>query len=506
MNPESPLPASARPRPAASLPPATPPRGACRPVRVPALPHVLILAALLAGCAAQPDSTGPAEGEGAVRPAQVDDTPPGPPVLGVWKEPRFRRALQESYLPVSDLEPSVTSEARLAMQEILQRIARGELEEATRAIETHRGPAASAVFDYTLGNIHFQEERLGSAVAAYEIAVDKHPKFRRAWANLGKIHVRRKDYKKAVEALGRVIELGGGDGLTYGLLGFAYAQVGRPVSAESCYRQAVILDPDTMDWKMGLARSFFEQQRYGDAVALLGSLIEVHPERADFWKLQAQAYIGLEQPLEAAENYEMLEEMGAADFQTLAMLGDIYVNEQLDELAVDAYARAMALGEAGAPDRPIRAARILVRRGAYEATEQLVEAIRTHRGAQLEKPQQERLLKVRARIAAARGAKEAQAQILEEIVALDPMDGEALLLLGQYHAEADRTEKAMFYYERAAGIDASAANAKVRHAQLLVKERRYEEALPLLRQAQQIRHRENVQTFLEQVERLARKS
>ncbi|MEY3025871.1 MAG: hypothetical protein RLZZ238_768, partial [Planctomycetota bacterium] len=91
-----------------------------------------------------------------------------------------------------------------------------------------------------------------------------------------------------------------------------------------------------------------------------------------------------------------------------------------------------------------------------------------------------------------------------EIVALDPLDGEALILLGQYHARAGDAEQAVFMYERAQKLEKFEADAKVRHAQLLVGEGKYADALPLLRSAQQIRPRENIQQYLDQVERASR--
>ncbi len=112
-------------------------------------------------------------------------------------------------------------------------------------------------------------------------------------------------------------------------------------------------------------------------------------------------------------------------------------------------------------------------------------------------------LKLRARIAVARGAGEDEARILEQTVALDPLDGEALILLGQYHARNGKPDMAIPQYERAAGVPAFEADAKIRHAQLLVGQGRYAEALPLLRRAQQVKPRENVQQFLDQVERVA---
>jgi tetratricopeptide (TPR) repeat protein len=84
------------------------------------------------------------------------------------------------------------------------------------------------------------------------------------------------------------------------------------------------------------------------------------------------------------------------------------------------------------------------------------------------------------------------------------LDGEALILLGQHSSRAGETEKAIFYYERAASLEEFEADAKVRHAQLLVKHGRYEEALPLLHRAQQLKPRDNLQDYLEQVERAAK--
>lgn len=103
----------------------------------------------------------------------------------------------------------------------------------------------------------------------------------------------------------------------------------------------------------------------------------------------------------------------------------------------------------------------------------------------------------------ATGAGEEEARVLEQIVALDPLDGEALILLGQYHGRRAEYERAVLQYERAAALPGFEADAKVRHAQLLAGQGRYAEALPLLRRAQQVKPRATTQQFLEQVEKVA---
>lgn len=423
--------------------------------------------------------------------------------LAIWNDPSFQRRFTESYIAETELEPRLTQAEREQMQKVLEFIAADRPDRALALIQKHSGPAASAVIDFTLANLHFQEERLAEAAAAYRVAVEKYPKFRRAWRNLALIHVREGDFRGAAEAFTRVLELGGGDGITYGLLGFSYASLGNELAAETAYRFATLLEPATLDWKMGLARSLFKQRRFADAAALCDGLLAEQPDLADLWLLQANAFIGLELPLRAAENFELVERMGKATEESLNALGDIYMNAELFDLGVAAYLRALERFPGGGPGRALRAARVLVAHGELDTTSELLAGIEAARGERLALVERKDLLKLRARHAVASGGGEQEARVLEEIVALDPLDGEALLLLGQHRGRHGDVEQAVFYFERAAGITGFEADAKVRHAQLLVGQARFAEALPLLRRAQVVQPREHVQQYLEQVERIA---
>lgn len=444
----------------------------------------------------------------ALSPAVAQDTPAahrlGPVELRVWSDPEFQRQVVQSYMAETDIEPRLTANELKQMQKIVELISSNQLDKAVAALEKQRGDAASAVFDFTLGNILFQREELEQAAALYEAAAAKHPKFRRAWRNLAIIRVRQNDFQKALPALTRVIELGGSDAITYGLLGFSYSSIENDLSAETAYRMAILLDPETVDWKMGLARSFFKQRRYADATAITDLLLAKEPDRADLWMLQANAYLGLEKPLRAAENLELVDRLGKSTTDTLNMLGDIYVNQELFDLAVGSYGRALVMDGNVNPDRAVRAAKVLAARGALAETRKLLDAIDSAAAGRVPDASRKEMLKLRARVAVADGAGGEEVRVLEEIVALDPLDGEALILLGQQSARSGDTDKAVFYYERAAAMESFEAEAKVRHAQLLVGKGRYDEALPLLRRAQAIKPRDNVQEYLVQVERVAK--
>ncbi|MEY2980342.1 MAG: hypothetical protein RL562_569 [Planctomycetota bacterium] len=436
-------------------------------------------------------------------PAVEQDPQPASPGLSIWNTPAFRRQLATSYLSETEIEPVVTLEERDLMLEVLDLISKDQLDEAVELILDVRTEGSSAVFDFTLANLRFQQDDLPAAVVACRQAIDKHPKFRRAWRLIGQIHVREAEFDEALPALTRVVELGGGDAITYGMLGFAYVSTARYLPAESAFRQAILLDPYTLDWKMGLAESLFRQARFPEAVAFFGQLIEENPSRPDFWLAQGEGYARMGETLKAAENFEMVDRLGGSTYDSLMNLGDIYANGELFELAVSGYQRALAMDPTKPIDRLVRAAKYLSANGALSETRALVESIEASLGEDVDVAVRKDLLRLRARIAVAEGVGDEETKILEEIVSLDPLDGDALILLGQQAGRSGNVEQAVFYLERAANIEGFEADAKIRHGQLLVGQGRYQEALPLLRRAQQLQPRDNVQEYIEQVERFA---
>lgn len=431
-----------------------------------------------------------------------DEKPFGEAELALLRSPEFKRRFAESYLSETEIEPRLSQIEREKMPAIMDLISSDKTNEAISLIFQVRSSETSAALDFTLANIFYQRDQIEAAMENYKLAVEKHPKFRRAWKNMAMIHVREPNYTKALGCLTKVIELGGGDSMMFGLLGYCYSSQDNHMSAESAFRMANMLDPKTLDWRMGMARCFFKQKRFADAAALCGTLMEEYPQRTDLWLLQANAYIGLDQPMRAAENYEIADRLGASTAESLNMLGDIYINAELYEAAVSAYLRA--LDKKAPTARAMRAARIMTSKGALSETRQLLSRLQLLAQPDQSAQEKKELLKLRARLAMADGSgKGEEVSILKEIVELDPLDGEALILLGQYSQRSNDSDRAIFYFEQAASIESHEADAKVRHAQLLVGQGRYTEALPLLRRAQQVKPRENIQQYLEQIERVA---
>ncbi len=422
----------------------------------------------------------------------------------IWNDPVFKRQFIAAYGINSEIEPRVTPEEVEILEEIRPLMA-SDLPKAEDQLKSEIESDCSAILDFTLGGIQFQQDKMGAALGNYQKAVAKFPSFRRAWRNIGLIHVRNGNYDNAITAFTRMIELGGGDAYSYGLLGFAYASKQDYQAAEAGFRNALLLQPENTEWRLGLTQCVFKQQKFEDAATLLDGLIERYPEKAEFWLLQAHTYLSMKQPLKAAEDLEAVNLLGKATVDSLHTLGDIYLAENLLDLAARAYRRAIDADREQPLARPLLAAEMLAARGALTQARQVAARVREVWGEQIEEADRRKLLKLEARLSMAEGAGSAEtASILEEIVELDPLDGDALMLLGQHYLSQNEPDRAIFYYERAASLDAFEVNAKIRHAQVLVDMGRYEDALPLLRSAQEVKPRDDVSRYLEQVERIAK--
>ena len=172
-------------------------------------------------------------------------------LASIWNDPDFTRRLLGSYGFASDYEPRLTPEEQATYREKVVPLLREDPKKAIPALQGLAKPNASAVFDFTLGNVYFQTEDLTNAIRHFEAALAKFPDYRRAQQNLAFALLRENKYEQAIKPLTRAIALGAADGKVFGLLGFAYMNQGRYASAEGAYRQALVFEPDNLDFKLG---------------------------------------------------------------------------------------------------------------------------------------------------------------------------------------------------------------------------------------------------------------
>ena len=425
------------------------------------------------------------------------------PTKDMWNDPAFINSFTASYGILSEYEPPISNDEKVVLRAVMDAI-KSNPRAAIQQLEPQIKAKTSAAFDFILANLYFQEGDLKNAEKYYNKATRKFPNFRRAYKNLGLVQVQAGNYKAAVKTISKAMELGEVDGRSYGLLGYGYLTQELYYPAEAAYRQAILMNPETLDWKLGLARCLMETQRYEDAIALFDTLIKLNPNRADFWLLQGNAYIGNDTPMAAARNIEVVRRMGKAELATLTLLGDIYINNDAPQLALDAYLAALKLAGNKDTHSLIRAAKILTRSGNYEEGKVMIAQTRQQLGDQIKDDDDLTLLILEARIARAENDNETAIAALDQIIQRDALNGEAIIDLGSIYAAQGEFAKAINRFEQAEKIAEFERKALIAHAQALVANTEYEAALPLLRRALYMEPDENIEDYLKRVERAAR--
>jgi tetratricopeptide (TPR) repeat protein len=425
------------------------------------------------------------------------------PAKAMWNDPDFIKSFTASYKILAEYEPPISNEEKLVLRPLMQTI-RSNPKTAITALEPQIKPKTSAAFDFILANLYFQEGDLANAEKHYKKATHKYPNFRRAYKNLGLVQVQAGKYQAAIKSISKAMQLGEVDGRSYGLLGYSYLTKELYYPAEVAYRQAILMQPETLDWKLGLARCLVETQRYPDAIALFDTLIKLQPDRSDFWLLQGNAYIGNEAPMAAARNIEVVRRMGKAELSTLTLLGDIYINNDAPSLALDAYLAALDIAQNSESKPLIRAAEILTRSRNYDEAKVMIKRSRERFTGQLNDAQDLKLLTLEAKIAHSENDTETAITALNQIIERDALNGEALIEIGNIYAAEGDLAKAINRFEQAEKIEAFERKALIAHAQALVTDSNYQAALPLLRRALYMQPDNNLEDYLKRVERAAR--
>jgi tetratricopeptide (TPR) repeat protein len=264
------------------------------------------------------------------------------------------------------------------------------------------------------------------------------------------------------------------------------------------------MQPDSIDWKLGLAQCLMQTERYDEAIALFDTLIKLHPDRDDLWLFQSNAFIGKDKPLAAARNIEVVRRMGKAELRSLTLLGDIYINNDAPSLALNAYLAALEIAQNKDSQSLIRAAGILTRTANYEEGKAMIASTRQRFADKLSDADDLTLLTLEAKIARSEGDDETAITALTEIIERDALNGEAIIELGNIYAAQGDLPKAINRFEQAEKIEAFERQALIAHAQALVSNSDYKASLALLRRALYMKPDNYIQDYLERVERAAR--
>lgn len=420
------------------------------------------------------------------------------PNTNPWNNPDFVDRFIGTYAPRTTVEPRISQTDKTYLEEeLLPAFQKDRAAAQQLLISKVAEPESNASFDMILANMYYQNGQLQQAVQNYEGALKKHKQFLRAHENLGFLYFQLGNQEKSLVHFNEAVRLGAVDKNIFAILAYLFFEKEQYIAAETSYRSALIYEVENEDWEYGLARSILAQRKFQDAIRLFDRLIEGAPEQSEYWRLQAEAYLGLGDTASAASNFEVLRRLETISAENLVTLGDIYVENRFIAASLEVYKEAILKKGRLNVERPITAAATLIEAGFVdEATEVLAEIDRAY-GGSLDSKLAFDVKKLKAKIQAGKGNASASIiPILEEMTAQNPLDGDVLILLADYYSKAGNFEKAEFLYERAQSIAEYEAKALYHYGKALISQAKYREAIRALERAQDIDPKDLVEEYL----------
>ena len=396
--------------------------------------------------------------------------------------PEFRRRFLASYGVNTEIEPKLSSKDR-PLYEAVAPYLETDPRYAIEKVEAQLNNNSSPAFDFLLGNLYYSIQNYPVAKQHLNTAIEKFPSFRRAYRTLALIEVQQARYTASIPLWLEVIQLGGGDAQSYGLLGYAYLNQAYYYSALSAYEMAKLFAPDSNDTKRGLAQCLLMTENYAGAVALLDELIVDSPETADYWLLQANCFLAQENRLNAIANLEIAHSLGASSWQSLTLIGDLYLDQAALALAIDNYLTALrdhAPPSAEAAFKPLRA---LLQLQHYAEAKDYLTTFEQKVTQPFTTAEQMEYQLCQIRIDLGLGnTNDAQAK-LQSILHADPLNGRALLLLGNYAKSQNDFSAAELNFERASHIEGFQIEAWESLGRLAVEQRDFDSAIIYFKKA-----------------------
>ncbi len=412
----------------------------------------------------------------------------------------FKQRFMGSFGINSAIEPQIAEKDR-PLYESIEPYLKNNPRRAIQLAEQGINSQSNAAFDFLVGSLYYTQNNHSKAEASLKRALRKFPDFRRAHRNLSLIYIQREDYKNAIQHLLRVIELGGNDGQSYSMLGYAYLNNEKYQSALSAYQMARMFLPDSLDVRRGEAQCLLMTHQYEPAIALFDELIKENPSKEDFWLFQTNAFLALDRFEDAIANLEIAHTLAPAKASSLNLLGDLYIHQDTYQQAIKNYKAAVQRNPHVLAATTLKPLNRLMQMGLFNEAQDYLNTIQTSLQSDLSPTQINERAIIAAQLKIEIGDKAAGKRELEQILEVDPLNVEGLLLIANIHLRNDEYAEAIFYYERATKIPEAQVKALIGLARTAVKESKFHHALTHLNKAQSIDPRNDVARFITSIQK-----
>jgi tetratricopeptide (TPR) repeat protein len=342
---------------------------------------------------------------------------------------------------------------------------------------TGRAPdTISAAVLYVIGHSYFSLQRYRPAETAFELALVALPNHVRAHESLGMLYLELERYADARVHLARAVELGRNTAHVHTALGYLDQRTHHHWAAANAFQKALVLEPDNRSAQRGLLHALTETREHVKARALVEQLLRADPDDPGLWLYRAQIALATDERASALASLETALRLGDDSIENLRACIALHLESGNIARAVELLQASPAPGPAF--PHMDQALAWLANESEWAAFRALSASVD---GAALRGAEQSRLLTRRASLALSDGNRRAARTALEEALALDPSNADALMALGQLYRAARDYGRADLLFQRASAYGAVREKALVARAEVAIDQENYDSALVLLR-------------------------
>ena len=336
----------------------------------------------------------------------------------------------------------------------------------------------SATLLYLIGNAYLDVKNYKPAETAFKLALGVLPDYVRVHESLGLLLIVQDRYKEALPHLSRAIQLGLATPALYGALGYLNQKLENYFGAVSAYQSAVMLDPDSQQWQLGLLFNLTSSRQQAAGLALVDQMLKASPDKPDLWVYRSALSLQTDNKQQGLDSLEVAIRLGDDSLANLQVCAALHME-------LGSVERAVALLKSGM-DKGLDFVFIdqsLQWPGAHEQwalMQKLLEDAGKNRAA-LNDVQQSRMLLHRSSVSVHNNDTATAKTQLQQAVTLDPANAEALFALGKLQRQDKNYAQAELLLQRASASAVFRETAQLMLAQVAIDQHNYTKALQILR-------------------------
>lgn len=423
-------------------------------------------------------------------PFALSDTGPG--------SPTYQDRFMANYGVHSEIEPPMAQTDRPLYEKVFPLI-KSNPQAAIAELQRSTTDSSNPAFFFLLGSLQYQVGQLSQSERSLNKAIKEFPDFRRAHRTLGLLYAQQSRHEPALRTWLKVISLGGGDGQSYGLLGYTYLSLENYHSALKAYEMARMFQPDSIDFQRGEAQCLLKTGQAARASTLVEELIKSHPESPDYWRLQANCFLQMNMFDEAIINLEISHDLGTADAKSHFLLGDLYLRAENPRLAQQHYLAALNTADIPNLISALRPLDYLIARGLIDEADTYLDLLETKLANTPTAADRERLAIARATIRIQQHQMDAARSILKQVIEANPINGKAQLLIAEIERTNEHYIEAEFHLQRARSIPETQVEALVELGRLEVDRGKFTAALDYLYSAHELQPSTRISRYIDAI-------